>query len=86
MMQDAYRRGRPRPDETIRRDERVLSILRTGALSRNRLRDKLNETDETVSASQVWLSLDRLRREGKVKLCQGIGERVWSCDVDEPCP
>jgi len=84
-MHDVYRRGRPRPEETIRRDERVLKILSAGPLSRNTLWEKLNEA-ETVSASQVWLSLDRLRREGRVKLCQGIGQRVWSSRVDEPCP
>lgn len=78
-------RGRPRPEETIRRDELVLSFLRDQPLSRNRVWEKLSET-ETVSPSQVWLSLDRLRRAGKVKLCQGIGERVWSSRVDEPCP
>lgn len=78
-------RGRPRPEETIRRDELVLSFLKEQPLSRNRIWEKLSET-ETVSPSQVWLSLDRLRKEGKVKLCQGIGERVWSREVDEPCP
>lgn len=91
MMPDVYPeekealRGRPRPEETIRRDERVLSLLRGQSMSRNRIWEKLSET-ETVSPSQVWLSLDRLRKEGKVKLCQGIGERVWSCRIDEPCP
>lgn len=91
MMRDVYPeektavRGRPRPEETIRRDERVLSLLKTQPMSRNRIWEKLS-LEEPLSPSQVWLSLDRLRREGKVKLCQGIGERVWSCDVDKPCP
>lgn len=79
-------RGRPRPEETIRRDEHVLRILRSGAMSRNRLWEKLSAEGDLVSPSQVWLSLDRLRRDGRVKLCQGIGERVWTCKIDEPCP
>lgn len=92
MMPDVYReekealRGRPRPEETIRRDERVLSLLKEQSMSRNRLWEKLSAEGDLVSPSQVWLSLDRLRKEGKVKLCQGIGERVWSREVDEPCP
>lgn len=89
-MHDVYHeervfRGRPRPEETIKRDERVLSLLREQPMSRNRIWEKLS-LEESLSPSQVWLSLDRLRREGKVKLCQGIGERVWSCKIDEPCP
>jgi len=79
-------RGRPRPEETVRRDIRVLDILQSGPMSRNRIWERLNIGGDPVSPSQVWLSLDRLRREGKVKLCQGIGERVWTSMVDQPCP
>lgn len=79
-------RGRPRPEETIRRDELVLSILKGQPMSRNRLWEKLSTEGDLASPSQVWLSLDRLRKEGRVKLCQGIGERVWTSNVDEPCP
>lgn len=105
-------RGRPRPEETIRRDEHVLRILQSGSISRNRILERLSKEcfslegilrlehlfiggeckycfikqGYRISPSQVWLSLDRLRKEGRVKLCQGIGERVWTSAVDKPCP
>lgn len=71
-------RGRPRPEETIQRDERVVRILSRGPMSRNRLWQALKEEEPSVTSSQVWLSLDRLRNLGRVRLCQGIGERVWT--------
>lgn len=77
-------RGRPRPPETIARDEAVLALLRSrGALSRNRIAEALGE--EKV---KVWLALDRLRRDGLVRICAktaGPG-LLWSAKVDEPCP
>lgn len=75
-------RGRPRPEEAIRRDTSVLALLKKGPLTRNELRDGLGLTD-----SITYLSLARLRRQGLVKLCQGpAAERLWSVDVDGPCP
>lgn len=75
-------RGRPRPEEAIERDTSVLALLKKGPLTRNELRDGLGLTD-----SITYLSLARLRREGLVKLCQGpAAERLWSVDVDGPCP
>lgn len=77
-------RGRPRPPETIARDEAVLALLRSrGALSRNRIAEELGE--EKV---KVWLALDRLRRDGLVRTCahtSGPG-LLWSAEVDWPCP
>lgn len=77
-------RGRPRPQETINRDAAVLGVLRTsGPLSRNQLAEALGE--EKV---KVWLSLDRLRRAGRVRTCahtSGPG-LLWSAEVDRPCP
>lgn len=76
-------RGRPRPQEAIQRDEMILHCLQdNGPLTRNQLRDGLG-----LEPTIVYLSLSRLRREGKVKLCQGTaGNRVWSTDVSGPCP
>lgn len=75
-------RGRPRPEEAIQRDESVLELLKSGPLTRNQLRDATG-----LAPTIVYLSLSRLRRQGRVKLCQGAaGNRVWSTDVDGPCP
>ncbi len=75
-------RGRPRPAEAIERDTSVLSLLKTGPLTRNQLCKATG-----LHTSIVYLSLSRLRRQGLVKLCQGpAADRMWSVDVDEPCP
>jgi hypothetical protein len=75
-------RGRPRPEGTKQRDKSMLKLLRSGPLTRNQLRDATG-----LTGTIVYLSLSRLRREGKVKLCQGTaGNRVWSTDVSGPCP
>lgn len=75
-------RGRPRPSETMKRDEQIMELLRTGPRTRNQI---CKETGLTTSI--VYLSLDRLRKRDQVRLCQGrAAERLWSVDVDEPCP
>jgi predicted ArsR family transcriptional regulator len=53
-------RGRPRPEATILRDERILSYLRTeGDKTRNQIADELG-LDKTLT----YLALDRLRNAG----------------------
>lgn len=84
-MNDTKRpRGRPRPQETIERDRKILKVLRdSGPRSRNQLAEELGE--EKV---KVWLALDRLRRDGLVRTCaktSGAG-LLWSAEVDRPCP
>lgn len=76
-------RGRPRPQETIERDRRVLEQLRAhGPQSRNDLADALGE-----SRSLVWLSLNRLRNDGLVAICTATeNAAVWTVEVDAPCP
>lgn len=77
-------RGRPRPQETIDRDARVLASLRQdGPQTRNALADRLAEPK-----SKIWLSLDRLRRDGLVRLCGPAGgpDAVWTTEVGAPCP
>lgn len=82
MTQVKRPRGRPRPQETIDRDRRVLAYLeQEGPQTRNRLAEALGE-----EKSKVWLALDRLRREGKVQLCDGGSEVVWTSRVGVPCP
>ena len=80
-----FTRGRPRPLETLRRDARVLKLVTKSPKTGNQLWDTLGQT-EVVSRSQVWLSLDRLRRDGLVRLCRDrAGQQLWTAD-DSPCP
>jgi len=81
MVKNTVKLGRPRPIETIERDRNILTLLRDGPLSRNQICERTN-----LPGMKVWLSLDRLRKTGQVKLCQGIGERIWTVDVDNHCP
>ncbi len=77
-------RGRPRPQETIDRDRRVLAYLRQeGPQTRNALAETLGE-----EKSKVWLSLDRLRRDGLVQYCEGGSGTagIWTTEVGAPCP
>lgn len=58
-------RGRPRPAETIRRDEAVLALLKDNphGLSRNDIAEAMD-----LNKSRTYLSLDRLRRDGLAKM------------------
>lgn len=76
-------RGRPRPQATIERDERILSYLNTGGpKSRNQLAEELG-LDKTIT----YLALDRLRRAGRVRTCADTAgpSTLWSSEVDAPC-
>ncbi|MGW2213270.1 hypothetical protein, partial [Streptomyces sp. NPDC001781] len=55
--QERPTRGRPRPDETIRRDETVLQLLKDhpGGLPRNEIAELMN-----LDKVKTYLSLDRL--------------------------
>ena len=84
-METKIPRGRPRPKETIDRDERVLRLVCERPRTRNELRELMRMDPGTEVL--VYLSLSRLRQRGKVRLCQGSGaDRVWTADVDSPCP
>jgi transposase len=54
-------RGRPRPAETIARDEQILAMLRENpdGLARNDIAEAMG-----LNKSVTYLSLDRLRRQG----------------------
>jgi predicted Rossmann fold nucleotide-binding protein DprA/Smf involved in DNA uptake len=56
------RRGRPRAQETINRDDAVLKALGDGPQTKEQLVQKLGLKD-----THVYLSLWRLRRDGKVE-------------------
>lgn len=66
------RRGRPRPEETKQRDEQVLSAL-TEPLTRASLATKID-----MAPNDVYLSLWRLRRDGKVQRTRDGGSHLWS--------
>lgn len=76
-------RGRPRPQETVIRDNRVRQYLALhGPHSRNQLAAALG-----YEKSHVYLSLSRLRAAGQVRTCGGNGEdTVWTTEVSKPCP
>lgn len=82
-------RGRPRPDETVRRDEVVLAVLREhGPLSRNDLADMLGMDEDRT---KVYLSLRRLRDQNLVRICasceEGSGDMIWmAVEKGKPCP
>ncbi len=84
MEETKRQRGRPRPPETIARDERILELLRqAGPQSRNAIAEGLG-----LGKTIVYLALDRLRRQGRVRTCSGSGAAgtLWSSEVDAPCP
>lgn len=77
-------RGRPRPEATIERDQKILQLLRDqGPRTRNAIAEHLG-----LKKVPTYLSLDRLRRDGLVRICaNGTGPgAVWSADVEAPCP
>jgi hypothetical protein len=82
-MSDTPRRGRPRPQENIDRDERVYDLLAAeGPLTRNEVAEKTG-----LTASLTYLTLDRLRRSGRVRRClKEDSSSVWSAESDSPCP
>lgn len=67
-------RGRPRPSEAIQRDKYILFLLKKESLTRNQLCE-LTGLDTSI----VYLSLSRLRRQGKTRLEEGAaGRRLWT--------
>lgn len=74
-MSDAPRRGRPRPQDTIARDNQVTSTLQQAVapLTRNDIASALGITSEAA-----YLSLHRLRQAGQVKRSRREdGQHVW---------
>lgn len=53
--------GRPRPTEVVERDDAVLKLVPKDGITKNELATQLG-----VSPSHAYLSLFRLRRDGKV--------------------
>lgn len=81
MQQTVPRRGRPRPIETIERDERIYELLAAESMSRGQLAQETSLTTDLVA-----LALGRLRRDGRVRQCLDGGVIVWSVANGTPCP
>lgn len=69
----APRRGRPRPETTIQRDEQVAQALVAGGKTREDL-----ATETGLTKSEVYLSLHRLRKAGRVERTREGGKHVWA--------
>jgi len=76
-------KGRPRPQATLDRDERVYQILEQApdGLSRDEV-----ATQTEISPSAAYLSLFRLQRDGRiVKISSGSGTgRKWKIATAQP--
>lgn len=66
------RRGRPRPQSTIDRDQQVLGALTADGKTREDL-----VTTTGLTKTQVYLSLYRLRTQGLVERSRDGGKHVW---------
>lgn len=66
------RRGRPRPDNTVQRDEQVFEQL-----GEPRTRGQLVELTQ-LDARAVYLSLHRLRTAGRIQRTRDGANHVWS--------
>lgn len=76
------RRGRPRTEDAVARDEQIYNaLLSSGPYTRNELADRL-----ALSKSLTYLALKRLQKAGRVKRClTENGDSVWTVEVDSPC-
>lgn len=68
---ESPRRGRPRPSNTVERDERIYEML-TSPMSKTAL-----VTASGAKPSEVYLSLWRLTRDGRVERTRLDGKHVW---------
>lgn len=79
MTEAKQTRGRPRPQETIDRDEKVYQLLSKGPLSRTDIAEKLG-----ITTQHAYMSLFRLKRDGYVERQSGGKEgadarsNVWA--------
>jgi site-specific DNA-cytosine methylase len=80
-------RGRPRPETTIERDNKVLSFVTDEPQTREDLAAKLTEATGTeVKPGLVYLSLYRLRRAGAVQSARVNGKHSWTRTANVEVP
>lgn len=73
--------GRPRPSETVARDETIHQLLAERPRTRNELAAATG-----LQPSIVYLALDRLRNAGRIRQCIQDGCIVWAVNDGTPCP
>lgn len=67
-------RGRPRPQDTIERDNKVHALLvEQGSLSRTQIAEKLG-----ITTSLAYMSLFRLNKDGRVRRVTAEGSDAKS--------
>lgn len=66
------RKGRPRPAETVERDQKVFDALAEGGLTREAI-----ATRTDLEAKSVYLSLWRLKRDSRVEPIRHEGAQKW---------
>jgi predicted transcriptional regulator len=73
MTAQRPQRGRPRPAETIERDQRILALLRKNpkGMARNEIAEVMG-----LNKSRTYLSLDRLRRNGLARKVSPEGSQA----------
>ncbi|MEH0574285.1 hypothetical protein QBA54_07275 [Streptomyces sp. B21-108] len=81
-MQDTVRRpGRPRDPHVAARDEHVYQLIADGTGSRSALAAATGLDRPTIA-----LSVQRLKKQGRIRTCAIDGAIVWSIADNTPCP
>jgi hypothetical protein len=81
MQQTARRPGRPRDPRVEARDELVYRLIADGTASRSALARATGFDRPTIA-----LSVQRLKKAGRVRKCAGDDTWVWVIDDGTPCP
>lgn len=81
MQETARRPGRPRDPRVEARDELVYRLIANGTASRSALAAATGFDRPTIA-----LSVQRLKRAGRIRTCAVDGAIVWSIADDTPCP
>ena len=85
--EDAKRKGRPRPETTIERDAKALELIKaSGAngITRTQLAEELSVDGATVDGNTAYLSLFRLRKDGKIVRGRNGADHVWTVVAETP--
>jgi len=84
MQQTAHhtgRPGRPRSPQVAARDELVYQLIADGTGSRSAL-----ATATGLDRPTIALSVQRLKKAGRIRQCLDRGAIVWSVADGTPCP
>lgn len=73
MQEIARKRGRPRPAETIERDDRIVVLLIMDAWPLQNLAAHLN-----LTPGQTYNALRRLQRAGRIHVYRNGRQHLWT--------